>query len=917
MRSLVNTSEESKQIFNEVAAIPGVRQVSFPSTFVPMLAALSEIAFTKSGWIYEPKMDGIRGVSLFKDGKAKILSRRNLDLTSQYPALANELSGLLNIDVVVDGEIIALNESGRPSFQHLQQRMNLTRDADVQRAEQMVPAYYFVFDIMQVGSYSLLGVKLAERKKILRRVLQESSRVRILQHFDDDGILAYEACVDNGFEGIVAKRMDAVYEPGRRSPGWIKLKAQQTAEFVLGGFTPGDGWRASTFGSLLLGYYDDSGKFIYAGSVGTGFDDRLLRETMRRIDPLRTTKCPFLHRPVEKRDALWLDPQVIVEIKFMDWTRDGHLRTPVFLRFRDDKVPSEIMKERPVAYVPGASGESGGVPSSEDEAAARAKAAAAIRARRLGSASPASSTMPASSASIDIVAHTPAAVSALASGQDESATMADAETSPVPSGRQEALAAASGQRKKPKKNALELVASTSPLPLEARPSGDSSISENSPDRISSRSLEPTSSRTLPADTFLPHTSTDEVATSKAVCELDVEPLRSAISQPATIELTLRAVIETDRAHLLAREPLAVACKYLTKQEVESTVSQLYGNEKQFELLVQREKIPLTHLDKILWPRTDKHPAILKRDYLRTIAEISPYLLGYLHGRPLTLVRSPDGVRGKRFYQKHWNFTAPEFMDTVRVSDADAESGVQEYLLCNNLATLMFLAQNGVIEYHTFTSSLLPLSPDSVEPSPSPSPDGAVSAETESLLNHPDQLVFDLDLHMQSERAKARPMDDGAFEKTRIAALMLRDVFLSMGLNPFVKTSGKNGVHVVLPVERNVEFEVVRFVADIIRQFMGKAHKDHIALDTESARRTGRVFLDHGPNGRGRTVVAPYSPRFAPEATVSCPLTWEDFEKADPADFHISSIVSWLISSGDPWICLTDRSYDLQTVFSRK
>lgn len=775
-----------KELLARLSTVPGARTAVFPSAYIPMLASLAEQPFTRGGWIYEPKMDGIRGITVFQNGKIKILSRRNLDLTSQYPGLAAELAQLLSVDAVIDGEIIALNELGRPSFQHLQQRMNLTRDSDVLRAEQMVPAYYFVFDVMHVGTTSLSAVKLADRKKILGDILHESSRVKILQHFEDDGVLAYHACVENGFEGIVAKRLDAGYEPGRRSPSWVKLKAQQTAEFVLGGFTPGDGWRANTFGSLLMGYYDDAGKFIYAGSVGTGFDDKLLHETMRRIGSLKTVKCPFLKKPAEKRDAVWLVPEVIIEVKFMDWTRDGHLRTPVFLRFRDDKLPGEIKKEKPVPVIPSPGDDDSKTELTQERAASlRAQAAAAIREKR----------------------------------------------------------SAGSAKKQPRAQV---------------------VAENSVDL------------------------------SEVVNSLDAVPPQQV-------------------------EPLSFRKRILLRSDVEAVVSQLIGKEKQFELLVQKEKISLTHLDKILWPKTEKHDAITKRDYLRVIAELSPFLLGYLHARPLTLVRSPDGVRGKRFFQKHWNWAPPEFMDMVRLNDAEKEGGVQEYLFCDNLATLMFLAQNGVLEFHTFVSMLAPLS-DADKMSHrdyATAPNGTISAEVESWLDYPDSLVFDLDLHVQTEKVKARPLDEGAFDKTRNVAFMLRDVFLSMGLTPFVKTSGKNGVHVVLPIRRNVEFDTVKFVAETIRQFLGKAHRDCIALDTDSSRKFGTVYLDHGPNGRGRTVVAAYSPRFTPEATISCPLSWSELETAHPEDFHILSILDRLDAKGDAWAGLSDQTYDLQTVFQKK
>src|SRR5581483_11965751 len=192
-----------------------------------------------------------------------------------------------------------------------------------------IPVYYFVFDVLYADGFDLCGAKLADRKAVLAKVLTSSHNVNILSFFKDDGMAAYQACVENGFEGIVAKRLDSIYEPGRRSPDWIKVKAQQTDEFVVGGFTQGQGSRASAFGALLLGSYDQSGHFIYCGSVGTGFDERLLRETMRRVEPLKQAKHPFLKRPDEKKIVTWLKPQVVVEVKFMDWTRDFHLRTPV------------------------------------------------------------------------------------------------------------------------------------------------------------------------------------------------------------------------------------------------------------------------------------------------------------------------------------------------------------------------------------------------------------------------------------------------------------------------------------------------------------------------------------------------------------------------------------------------------------
>ena len=232
----------------DLSKMPGARRSMVPLKFTPMLASLPEVNFSKAGWIYEPKMDGMRAIAHISKGACTLMSRRSLKITDQYPSLAAELPALCSRDVILDGEIIALNEFGRPSFQHLQQRINLMRKADIARAEQSVAVYYFVFDIVYADGYDVTGMKLSDRKLLLNEVLQQSKNVRILTAFEEDGMTAYEVCVENGFEGIVAKRLDAPYEPGRRSPYWVKVKAQQTDEFVVGGFTAGSGSRSPTFG---------------------------------------------------------------------------------------------------------------------------------------------------------------------------------------------------------------------------------------------------------------------------------------------------------------------------------------------------------------------------------------------------------------------------------------------------------------------------------------------------------------------------------------------------------------------------------------------------------------------------------------------------------------------------------------------
>ncbi|HEU4759728.1 MAG TPA: non-homologous end-joining DNA ligase, partial [Dehalococcoidia bacterium] len=322
-------------------ALAGARKAPFPKALSPMLATLTEGPFSDPAWLFEPKLDGVRCVALIREGKVTLLSRHGLDATRQYPSLTTDLARQLEPQLVLDGEIVALDEAGRPSFQVLQQRLNLTREADIRRAEAQVPVLYYVFDLLYLDGYDLCAVPLAQRKTLLAQALLLTNLVRPLDHFDEDGEAAYEAAVGHGLEGVVAKRRDSPYEPGRRSRHWLKVKATVSDEFVVGGYSRGQGGRSDTFGALLLGQYDGAGRLVYVGNVGTGFDEPALAELRRRLDALETSDCPFAEPPPVKTANVWSRPELVAEVKFAQWTQDARLRAPVFLRLRPDKPPAE------------------------------------------------------------------------------------------------------------------------------------------------------------------------------------------------------------------------------------------------------------------------------------------------------------------------------------------------------------------------------------------------------------------------------------------------------------------------------------------------------------------------------------------------------------------------------------------------
>ena len=333
----------------DIAALPRVERGELPRALAPMQAALADGPFDSTDWLFEPKLDGIRALAFIEDGVVTLRSRRGLDVSAQYPALARAIAAQPVSSAILDGEIVALDEHGRPSFERLQQRMNLGGDGDIARADAELPVLFFPFDLLYLDGFDLRRVTLAERIEVLARVLRPGPLLQPVQSFEADGVAAYEAAVALGFEGVVAKRRDGAYLGGRRSRQWLKVKARRSGDFVIGGWRAGEGARAGSFGALLLGAYDEGGSLRYAGRVGSGFSDRALGELRPRLDALAAEADPFADAPPEPGRVAFVRPELVAEVEFANWTGDGRLRAPVFLRLRDDKPPSEVLRADAIA----------------------------------------------------------------------------------------------------------------------------------------------------------------------------------------------------------------------------------------------------------------------------------------------------------------------------------------------------------------------------------------------------------------------------------------------------------------------------------------------------------------------------------------------------------------------------------------
>jgi len=692
--------------------VPAGDLVAMPGKLAPMQAEIGDAPFNRAAWMWEPKLDGYRVLAFIDGHGVKLRSRRGLELAAAFPRVVAELGAQLVDGMILDGEIVAFDASGKPSFNALQNRVQLKTEREIAAADQKTPAIYYCFDLLYFAGIDLRQATYRDRRRYLAQCLLPSAHVQLV-HAVDDGVALHAAALASGFEGVIGKRADSRYEAGQRSGAWLKVKPVQSADFVVGGYTSGKGSR-SALGALLLGYWDKQRKLHYASHVGSGFDDRSLKQVQQKLEPLKRKTSPFVEKPVVNGAVTWVEPAIVAEVKFQSWTDDGALRAPVFLRLRDDIDAKSVRRVEP------------GVRHAE----------------------------------------------------------AAAESNPI---------------------------------------------------------------------------------AEVVAQLDDASRKNA-----------------------------------------------------FTLLVGKEQIRLTHLDRVYWPENPalQQPALTKRDLLRYFAQVSPYMLPHLADRPLTMIRMPDGINKQRFFQKHWEQERPEFTETITVYSGHKDES-HEYLLCNNLPTLLWLAQSGTLEFHIWHSRAK-VGPDSV----SKSTDYATSLESleASVLNYPDYVVFDIDPYIYSgkEAKGAEPeLNTIAFEKGKEVAFWLREVLHGMSLEPIVKTSGKTGLHVFVPIKRTIDFDAARQVSELVGRHLMRQHPKDITMEWSVPKRTGKIFMDYNMNVRGKTLNVAYSPRGEPGAPMSMPLSWEELAKAHPLDFRMTNVIDKLTRSGDRWHNVLKNKQNLEKALGGK
>lgn len=337
--SVVSATSASSSAISAIKNLEGAAKRAMPTAITPMLATAVEEPFDNPDWLFEIKWDGYRAVAFLEDGKVRLVSRNQNDLTAQFSELRGLAEFVKATSAVLDGEIVALDEQGRSSFSLMQRRTGIRSGGRRVAGRSDVDVSYYVFDLVYLDGYDLRRVSLEDRKKALSQIITADHLIRYSEHFPEHGIALFEAAKQQGLEGILAKRRGSYYED-RRTREWLKIKITQTIDCVIGGYTDPEGTRLY-FGSLVLGLYDDKGQLIHVGQAGTGFNQITLTKIWNTLHKMETPKSPF-SGPVDAAHVHWVKPQLVAEIKFTEWTHETaegglKLRAPVFLRLRDDK----------------------------------------------------------------------------------------------------------------------------------------------------------------------------------------------------------------------------------------------------------------------------------------------------------------------------------------------------------------------------------------------------------------------------------------------------------------------------------------------------------------------------------------------------------------------------------------------------
>jgi len=688
-------SKESDKAKSKKKILPALQKNKPLERIIPMKAELGDKAFDREDWIFEIKYDGYRAIANIENGKVDLYSRNSLSFNELYAPIAKELSKIKHT-VILDGEVVVENSRGESHFQLLQNFEN-TRSGSLK---------YYVFDLLHLNGCDTIDLPLIQRKALLKTLLGKTKLKNIFysKHVKKGGIDFFETAVENNAEGIIAKDANSPYRVGKRSKEWLKIKIQHQQEAVIVGITEPQGSRKH-FGSLILAVWENN-KWKYIGNCGTGFNDKTLVELYDKFKPLFTDERPFKEKINSYKKSQWLIPKLVCEIKFSEWTGDGHFRHPVFLGLRKDKKAIEVKRE----------------------------------------------------------------------------------LTPMESSKSEVRV------QKSKEKSLKL-----------------------------------------------------------------EDGRRKTEEKASIPIA----IVTKKENLK------------NKGEKKQTVTKGI-NGKDFDLKIGNITLQLTNRDKIYWPKE----GYTKNDLINYYDSVSELILPYLKDRPQSMNRFPNGIKGQSFYQKNVDVEkVPSWLTTEKISSESNEAYVN-YLICNDKATLLYMANLGCIEINPWNSRI-------------------------PNIHNPDWAVIDLD------------PEEINFKEVVKTALSVKETLDELEIESYCKTSGASGLHIYIPLGAKYDYDAAKNFAELIAHLVNEKLPATTSIIRSTAKRKKKVYLDFLQNRRGQTLAAPYSVRPRPGATVSTPLLWNEVnDKLDPTTFTMMNTLKRLDKVGDLWKPVLGKGEDISKVLRK-
>jgi bifunctional non-homologous end joining protein LigD len=793
-----------------------------------MLCTLVDAPFDGPDWTFEPKFDGLRVLARFDGRAVNLLSRNHKPQEARFPEIAEGLKATLSRPAVVDGEVVCLDDEGRSSFRALQQRFHLEDPAEIGRRMEEHPASLYLFDVLHLDGSDVGRLPLSERREMLRGAVAWSDRVRLTESVAGRGVESFRRACESGQEGIVGKRLDSRYVPGR-SDAWVKIKCVGRQEFVVAGWTDPQRSRVG-LGALLVGYYEGD-LLRYAGKVGTGYTREVLLDLRKRLDELGRKTNPFDDGEPPFGEAVhWVEPRLVAEIAFAEWTQNGLLRQPRYEGLRPDKKAIECRRERPAP-------------------AAAVRDAAPTR--------PGDTAMP----------------------LEEYNKKRDFTRTREPSGAKKA---------KPHKQPIFVVQEhhASTLHYDFRLEADGALKSWSVPK--GPSMDPKVKRlavqvedhpigyatfegTIPQGQYGGGTvKIWDHGTYESLMDRKAEPQSAGEAiESGHIEFVMHGERLKGRFALIRMKPRGKGKPQWLLMKLKDEFAEVGSNEPPKPAAKSKaaasesaparasrngkapKTVELTHPDRVLYPEA----GLTKADVFTYYDEVADRLLPFLRGRPITLERLPEGLAEKapHFWQKD---TPDYYPDWIPRIELETERGkAVHYALVNDRATLLYLVNQGTLTFHVWASRT-------------------------KDLDRPDFVLFDLD------PGKA------PFADVIAVARAIKATLDEEGADAFVKTSGKTGLHVLTPWTRGGGFDEARAWALELAERTAESIPEQATTDVRKAKRGERVYIDVLQNARGHHAVPPYVLRAVPAATVSTPLDWKEVaEDLDPKAFTLKKALA--------------------------